>query len=82
MLVLQPDTAAPSLRMDPILTSVDSRIASPGMLPKDLSLPQLKCSPAVDNRGNRDRNRSLRSFYEPGWQSCEHIRRNNMPGSD
>jgi hypothetical protein len=30
------------------------RIASPEMLPKDLSLPQLKCSPAVDNRGSRD----------------------------
>ncbi len=31
-----------------------ARIASPEMLPKDLSLPQLKCSPAVDNRGSRD----------------------------
>jgi hypothetical protein len=31
-----------------------SRIASPEMLPKDLSLPQLKCSPAVDSRGSRD----------------------------
>ena len=33
---------------------IAARIASPEMLPKDLSFPQLKCSPAVDSRGSRD----------------------------
>jgi hypothetical protein len=47
------------MRLEPALlwilfSASADRIASPEMLPKDLSLPQLKCSPAVDSRGSRD----------------------------